>query len=405
VASIERRDTSRGVRYDVRYREPGGRTRVKTWKRKADAVRFARSVEVDKDRGLFVDPSLSRTPLAEVAAVWLDSNPGKRGGSWQRDEIVVRRHIVPVLGARPVGSLTPEDVQKLVNRWAGQRAPRTVRRDYGVLRAILNFALVHDMVGRTPCRKIRLPEVTREARHIVDADELARLAQELGGVGKLGPMVYLGAIGGLRWGEVAGLRVGHLDVTARTVSVADTVVRGRRGAVGFGQPKSAAGRRTLALPGDLVDMLVKHMAERALATSESDALLFTAPDGGVLRYSNWLRRVWWPAAVAAGLGRMVEDGATGRTKYEGLGFHDLRRANATGLVAAGVDVKTAQGLLGHSDSRLTLDHYAQVVTELGALAAEAMGERFMKTAARDNRAMEGGSGSDVARSLTRRQGL
>jgi integrase len=172
------------------------------------------------------------------------------------------------------------------------------------------------------------------------------------------------------------------------VAVAETVVRGRAGAVGFGQPKSAAGRRTLALPGDLVDMLVKHMAERGLATNDGDALLFTAPDGGVLRYSNWLRRVWWPAAVAAGVGRMVGDKASGKTRYEGLGFHDLRRANATSLVAAGVDVKTAQGLLGHSDSRLTLDHYAQVVTELGALAAEAMGERFLKTSARDGRAMD-----------------
>jgi hypothetical protein len=129
MASIERRETSRGVRYDVRYREPGGRTRVKTWRRKADAVRFARSVEVDKDRGLFVDPALARTPLADVAAVWLESNPGKRGGSWQRDEIVVRLHIVPVLGARPVGSLTPNDVQSLVNRWAAARAPRTVQRE------------------------------------------------------------------------------------------------------------------------------------------------------------------------------------------------------------------------------------------------------------------------------------
>lgn len=59
----------------------------------------------------------------------------------------------------------------------------------------------------------------------------------------------------------------------------------------------------------------------------------------------------------------------GRPRYEGLGFHDLRRAAATGLVAEGVDVKTAQRLLGHSDSRLTLDHYAQVVTEQGEAAA------------------------------------
>jgi hypothetical protein len=43
-----------------------------------------------------------------------------------------------------------------------------------------------------------------------------------------------------------------------------------------------------------------------------------------------------------------------------------------------VEVKTAQGLLGHSDSRLTLDHYAQVVTELSEAAAAAMGARFFK---------------------------
>jgi hypothetical protein len=128
MASIEKRQTSRGVRYDVRYREPGGKPRVKTWRRRADAERFARQVEVDKDRGLFIDPALARTTVAEVAARWLASNPGKRGGSWQRDEIVVRLHILPELGALPVGSLTPGDVQALVNVWATRHAPGTVRR-------------------------------------------------------------------------------------------------------------------------------------------------------------------------------------------------------------------------------------------------------------------------------------
>jgi hypothetical protein len=86
-----------------------------------------------------------------------------------------------------------------------------------------------------------------------------------------------------RWGEVDGLKVRHLDVPARTVAVAETVVRGRRGAVGSGQPKSAAGRRTLAVPAELMDMLVRHMAERGLGMTDPNALLFTAPGGGVLR--------------------------------------------------------------------------------------------------------------------------
>jgi len=55
----------------------------------------------------------------------------------------------------------------------------------------------------------------------------------------------------------SGLRVGQLDFTARTLAVTETVVRGRKGAVGFGEPKSSAGRRTLAVPAELMDMLVE----------------------------------------------------------------------------------------------------------------------------------------------------
>ena len=94
----------------------------------------------------------------------------------------------------------------------------------------------------------------------------------------------------------------------------------------------------------------------------------------------------------AGVGAMVKDKRTGRKRYEGLGFHDLRRASATGMVAAGIDIKTAQAMLGHSDSRLTLELYAQAVTAQGK-AAEAMGGRFLP-AQRDERAMEGGDGDD-----------
>jgi integrase len=265
VASVERRETSRGVRYDVRYRDPTGRARTKTFRRRSDADRYARSVEVDKDRGLFVDPKLARTPLADVAAAWLESNPGKRGGSKDRDEQVVNDHIVPVLGDRPVGSLTPADVQGAVNRWAKSRAARTVHREYAVLRAILNYAVRVDMLGRSPCRGINLPEVRPVRRHIVTAAELARLSDGLGGVGELGPMVYVAAVEGLRWGEVAGLRVGHLDFDARTLVVREALVRGRRGAIGFGEPKSAAGRRTLAVPVELLDMLGDHLDAKGLS--------------------------------------------------------------------------------------------------------------------------------------------
>jgi hypothetical protein len=52
MASVKKWETSRGARYDARYRDLTGRVRTKTLRRRSDADRFARSVEVDKDRGL-----------------------------------------------------------------------------------------------------------------------------------------------------------------------------------------------------------------------------------------------------------------------------------------------------------------------------------------------------------------
>jgi integrase len=199
-------------------------------------------------------------------------------------------------------------------------------------------------------------------------------------------------------GEAGALEAG-------TVAVIGTIVRGRRRAVGVGEPKSDAGRRTLPLPPELVAMLVQHLAARGLTIRDRDELLFTAPDGGMLRYSNWLRRRWYPAAVAAGVGRTVTDEETGRRTYRGLGFHDLRRASATGLVAAGVDVKTAQAVLGHADSRVTLDLYAQVVTGHQKVAVDATAARFRAPTPRGGRGMESGSGATGDGARTRREGL
>jgi hypothetical protein len=104
---------------------------------------------------------------------------------------------------------------------------------------------------------------------------------------------------------------------------------------------------------------------------------------------DWAGLRPWKPWPAIGLGELVTDEESSRTRHVGLGFHDLRRANATGLVAEGVDIKTAQALLGHSNAQLTLGLYAQAVVSLGAAAAESMAARFqLPGSARDERAME-----------------
>lgn len=99
-----------------------------------------------------------------------------------------------------------------------------------------------------------------------------------------------------------------------------------------------------------------------------------------------------PTSTAAsppdGCARLIKDPATKKERYEGAGFHDLRRANATGLVLAGVDLKTAQTRLGHSDPRMTIGLYAQATSHADKAAADAMGAHF-STPPRDGRGIAG----------------
>ncbi|HEX6312317.1 MAG TPA: tyrosine-type recombinase/integrase, partial [Acidimicrobiia bacterium] len=312
----------------------------------------------------WVDPRRGDASFAEVAATWLAQNPAKRASTRTRDEAIVRLYLDPVLGTRRLGSITPADVRALVAGWS--RSPRTVKRMYGVLRAIFNYAVNSDLIGRSPCRGIKLPTPQAIDCHVVDGDAPAALAEA---TGEYRPMVYLGAVLGLRWAECAGLRVGRLDLLRSTLTVAEQLDRDGRTA----PPKSAAGRRTLGVPSWLVEMLGEHLARRGLTGADTDALVFVAPDGGPLDYTNWRRRVWQPATKAAGL--------------DGLKFHDLRRASATAMVLDGVDVRTAQARLGHSDPRLTLAVYAQATDEGDQVATDALGARF-QPGARHGRAIE-----------------
>lgn len=362
---IATRRTQRGAAYDVRLRDADGKMYTRTFSTKREAITWEASQRADRARGVWLDPRFDRVTLDALAADWLEANPAKRASTYTRDEIALRRHILPALGDKQVRRLTPDLVQRTVNGWTDQMAPRSVRRTYGVLRAVLNLAVDRDLLARTPCRGIRLPATQHESRRVVNGEEVAALSRA---AGDHGPMVLLGVVLGLRWGEVAGLRVGRLDFLRGTLAVAEQVTRGHGGAPVAGPPKSEAGRRTLAVPAPLMGILSDHLAARDLTGADPDAYVFATAAGGPLHYSNWRRRVWVPATETAGL--------------PGLTFHDLRRANATALVADGVDLKTAQTRLGHSDPRLTLAVYAQATAEGDRLAADRLGARFLGPADR-----------------------
>jgi len=238
-----------------------------------------------------------------------------------------------------------------------------VRRQYGVLTAVLNFAVASDIVLRSPARGVKLPAVGVRHRRVLEPAELEALAAELEESCSSGLMVYMGAVLGMRWGECAGLRVEHFDFRDRSLTISNQRTRGWGGRMIEQPPKSEAGRRTLSLPDALMDLLAVHMARRGITAADPDAYLFVGQEGLPLEYSGFRQRRWLPARAAIG--------------RPDLEFHDLRRTNATSMVQAGVDMKTAQSRLGHSDPRLTLGIYAQATTAADRKAATVLAERLM----------------------------
>jgi integrase len=298
--------------------------------------------------------------LRAWCAYWLDTDTAKRPKSKKEDASTLELHVYPDLGGTRIDAITRHDVQMLVARWAADVMPRTVHRRYAVLRAAMNAAIDAELLDRSPCRRIRMPASAPAAAYALTPEEVTRLARETGP--RYAPMILTAAMLGLRFCECAALRVGRIDLGRGTISIEEGLVEAERGRLYSNPPKSSAGRRTMCMPASLVTLLDRYLDRIGVDRDDDRVLVFTSPTGGPLRYSNFRKRVWYPAVERAGL--------------PPIGYHDLRRTAATVLVANHVDMKTAQVRLGHADPALTLKIYAQTTTEQDRAAAAVIDAHF-----------------------------
>ena len=96
-------------------------------------------------------------------------------------------------------------------------------------------------------------------------------------------LILVAAYGGLRWGELVGLRVKRVDLLHGRVTVAEQVAE-VNGQLIPGPPKTEAGHRTVTLPAVAAVALAEHLAN--FAEPGPEGLVFPAPQGGYLRRST-----------------------------------------------------------------------------------------------------------------------
>lgn len=259
-----------------------------------------------------------------------------------------RTHLAPAFGHLPVDEISAPRIQEFIATLAARRAPATTRHAHRVLSLILDQAIAERRLAANPAHGVRLPPLPAQlGDHVLTVEQVEALAAA---VRHQGALVRVAAYCGLRWGEVAALEVGDVDLVNRRIRVqrAQVEVSGR---IEIKAPKSRHGRRRVPIPGRLLNELRQHTEGRPAA-----ALLFTSPGGERLRSSNWKRWVGWPQAVA--------------TLGGGIRFHDLRHTCASLLIQAGATPVEVQRVLGHSTPATTLNLYTHLLPDAldGAVA-------------------------------------
>lgn len=277
--------------------------------------------------------------------------------------VAVRKHLIPALGAHRLDKLGPEHIERFYGRMqADGRRAGTIHQIHRTFRTALNEAVRRGHLTRNPVQLAKAPRVSEEEIEPFTVEEVKRLLRAADDRRNSARWAVALALG-LRQGEALGLKWADVDME-RGVLMVRRSRRRPRYAHGCGDTcgrkagycpqrqrtnpetadtKSRAGRRSLGLPAQLVDLLRVHRAkqdaERAAAGEKwaDEGWLFATPDGRGTPprtdYDDWKELL---------VGAKVRDGR----------LHDARHTAATVLLILGVSERAVMGLMGWSTTAM-----------------------------------------------------
>lgn len=332
-------------RWEASYRDPSGRERIKRHRTRGDADRWLTAIKTELHRGDFVDPRLGRSLFSRWATEWLDTSAHLKPKTRVDYEAMLRVHVLPTFGDRPVASIQQADVRRFIaDRVAAGAAPGTIRAARKVLRLVFVTAHSSGAVRANPCDGVKVPPSPKAEMVFLDADQVELLAATIDP--RYATLVRLAAYTGLRAGEIGALRIGRVDLAAARITVAESVTEVQGHGLVFGEPKTFE-RRSVTLPTFLAEDLAAQIESR----TDPRAFVFPSPDGRVLNHKNFYRRMFRPAIADSGLPSETR-------------FHDLRHTCAALCISLGAHPKAIQERLGHSSITVTLDRYGHLFPKL-----------------------------------------
>ena len=160
----------------AREREEAGKEHSRHYARKVDAQKWIDDTTASIVTGQYVDPKAGRVTVREYAEQWRAAQV-HREGTVVQIEGILRRHVYPVLGDRPLASVLPSDVQSLVKRLSLTLAPATVGVAHRVLSTIFKSAVADRRLASSPTLGTRLPKVEKRKVEPITTETLHALAE------------------------------------------------------------------------------------------------------------------------------------------------------------------------------------------------------------------------------------
>jgi integrase len=307
----------------------------------------------------------SRQWLAECAWALPRTEPIYRGHL---------RHLLKHLGRRAVWDVTPASLSNVfrVALDEGLSRNRMVEVFY-TGRRCFGSAVDRGIIDSNPFAGLPIPRRERRERPILDAEQLQRLLA-CWRLATNGAVVVVAATTGLRGGELLALTWDDVSFERGSIAVSKTL-HYTSGGWQIGSPKTAAGRRTVWLPGWACDVLREHQKcvftpeigvsrghrrpetrpkPRDTTAATSEPWVFPAPRIGGLWRTDGPKRTLNSMTLIAGLPHVP--------------FHTLRHSFATLAVGGGVDIYSVSRVLGHTDAGFTLRTYGHAMPSLQVVA-------------------------------------
>lgn len=279
-------------------------------------------------------------------------------------ERMVYSYIIPNIGDIRLKDLKQSDVQIMINKKAAHF--RTCEQIRMATRQMLDAAIDDGLIYKNVGLKIKLPpKYKEEKRPLNDIEKKAISKAEFTDKEKV--FVYILLYCGLRRGEILALSKADIDKKNNEISIRNAVTFDHGKPIFKSYPKSFSGIRTIPIPDDLGEILYPYLGRLKglyLFEMERKSGLMTESS-----YNKFWSKIISKINVSAGGNKDIQ-------VIHGLTAHVLRHNYATMLYYAGIDVKDAQRLLGHSSIKLTLDIY----THLDKSKSTA-GERLSKISA------------------------